>query len=135
MRAAASKGHTAMCKYWRSQQCAWDMRTSSAAARCGHVDLLRWFVNNGCPYRTSELCTSAAKGGSVEVLAYLQQQDMLTTTANLSRLLDVAACFNHLSAVKWIRAQGAQWPTRYSLGPWSGDVLAWASAEGSTTTS
>eukprot|EP00953_Heterococcus_sp_UTEX-ZZ885_P032499 16973-Heterococcus_DN1.PRE.3 len=150
------RGHLDLAHWCHEHGCDLDTTRAPAwAAESGNVELMAWVLQQpgirldeavmrtaaskghtaiGFPYRTSELCTSAAKGGSVEVLAYLQQQDMLTTTATSSRLLDVAACFDRLSAVKWFRAQGAQWPPIYGLGPWSGDVLAWARAEGYTTT-
>jgi hypothetical protein len=134
MHTAAANGHIAMCEYLHAQQCAWDESSTSAAALGGYLDLLRWFIDNSCPWNVHALYAEAAQGGSVEVLTYLQQHNMLTSTANLSCLLDLAACFNRLSAVKWFRAQGAQWPARYGFAPWGSDVRAWAEAEGSTTT-
>jgi hypothetical protein len=99
-------------------------------AAAGNVELLRWLVDSGCPYHTSDLCISAAKSGSIEVLAYLQQRGMLTDAEMMSFLLDVAAIYNNLAAAMWLKEQGADWPERVRNGPWGVEVLEWAIAEG-----
>jgi hypothetical protein len=96
----------------------------------GHVDLLRWLVDNGCPWVARDLCIAAAIGGCVEVLTYLQQQGILTCTAALTDLLDLTGSSNKLAAAQWLREQGAGWPTTYDHHPWSGAVLEWAIGEG-----
>jgi uncharacterized membrane protein YjdF len=100
MSAAASQGHTEMCKFLRAQQCSWDARSTITAARCGHVDVLRWLMDNGCP-STVGLVAVAVRGGSVEVLAFLQQQGLLTDTL-LTDMLNRAARCNALAAAKWL---------------------------------
>jgi hypothetical protein len=123
-----------MCRYLYTQQCPWNASSTREAATNGHVNLLDWFINNGCPWYARELCTCAASGGSVEVLTYLQKQGLLTNTALLTELLDDAAWDNKLAAAKWLRAQGAEWPTRFiKWRPWSHEVLQWAKAAGCTT--
>jgi hypothetical protein len=107
---AAWTGCAAMCEFLRAQQCPWDSRSTSAAAHICDVELLRWFFNNGCPWHVEELCTAAAEGGSIEVLTYLQQQGVLTSTALLTGMLEAATDCNELAAAKWLRQQGAEWP-------------------------
>jgi hypothetical protein len=52
----------------------------------------------------------------------------------LTEALDYAACSSKLAAAKWLRQQGAQWPTAFRMWPsWSPEVVAWARAEGCTT--
>jgi hypothetical protein len=112
MRYAAFKGHKAMCQYLRAQQCPWDESSITTAAHGGHVDLLRWLVDNGCPYDRQYLCRIAATGGSVEVLLYLQQQGLLTTSAELTDTLDIAIYYWQFAAGTWLREQGANGPRR-----------------------
>jgi hypothetical protein len=130
MYTAALHGHTALCHYLHSQQCPWDSQATNVAAVRGHVDLLRWLVDNGCPWYADELCVKAAQGGSIDVMTHLQQQGLLTGTAVLSKMLDKAASVNKLAAAKWLREQGAEWPTVFAWSPWSGAALQWAKAEG-----
>eukprot|EP00953_Heterococcus_sp_UTEX-ZZ885_P040205 20562-Heterococcus_DN1.PRE.3 len=136
MSVAASNGHTAMCKYLHAQQCPWDTSSTNSAARAGDVDLLTWLVNNGCPWEARKLCMSAAWSGSIDVLTYLQELGLLTSTALLTDMLDRAASgfiFNRLAAAKWLREQGAEWPMVFAYNPWRNKVLEWATAEGFTT--
>eukprot|EP00953_Heterococcus_sp_UTEX-ZZ885_P027614 14795-Heterococcus_DN1.PRE.2 len=135
MSAAAAKGQSAMCQFLHDQQCEWDNYSTNAAASGGHAELLRWLVDNGCPWDAEELCLAAAESGSVDVFVHLQEQGLLSRTATLTDMLDTAGSCNKLAAVKWLRAQGAEWPARFfSWRPWCGDVLAWARAEGCTAT-
>jgi hypothetical protein len=108
MQAAAAKGHTAMCQYLHAQQCPWNYSCTRDAAAGGHIDLLRWLVNIGCSDAPYDLCTAAVKGGSIEVLEYLQQEGFLTSVETLTRLLNMAGRQNKLAAAKWLRYQGAQ---------------------------
>eukprot|EP00953_Heterococcus_sp_UTEX-ZZ885_P007680 4633-Heterococcus_DN1.PRE.4 len=131
MTLAVFRGRMAMCQYLHAQQCPWDDSATSQAAKDGHIDILRWLIDNGCPCDAFGTGKSAAEGGGVEVLSYLQQQGLLTSAALLTVMLDLAAVFGKLNAAKWLRAQGAQWPDefRYYL---SAEIQAWARAEGCT---
>jgi hypothetical protein len=129
MSTAAAKGHTAMCQYLYSQQCPWDANSTSNAATYGHVSVLRWLVDNGCPWDARELYTCATVGGRVDVLVYLQEVGSLTIEV-LTELLDYAGAYEQPAAAKWLREQGAAWPTVFKRYHWTGEVLAWAIAEG-----
>jgi hypothetical protein len=129
---AASKNHKTMCKFLYAQQCPWDANSTSSAARSGHVKLLHSLMHNGCPWDARELSMSAAEGGSVKVLIYLQQQGVLRGVPILTLLLSRAGAFSKLAAAKWIREQGAEWPTVLRHSRWSDEVLEWAVAEGFT---
>jgi hypothetical protein len=129
---AVRNGHAHRC-YEREQQCPWDASSPSDAAYSRHVGLLRWLVDSGCPCDEYSLCTSAAVGGSVEVLLLLQQRGFMTRASTLTDMLHDAGRWGRLAAAKWLREQGAQWPASFQGRPWSGAVLAWARAEGCTT--
>jgi Ankyrin repeats (3 copies) len=126
MYGAARYGHIAMCQFLHSQQCPWGKCSPQVAAQHGHVDLLRWLLDNGCPCNASSVSESAARGGSVEVCMYIQQQGLLTSAALLTDMLNTAGSCNKLAVAKWLRHQGAQWPTAFRHGFWSGELLAWA---------
>jgi hypothetical protein len=98
------------------------------AARSGHVDIVRWLQEHGCPYDATKACQAAAVGGSIDVLMYVQQQGMVSTPAVLRGMLNIAAVSDKLSAAQWIRQQGAQWPAvlKYNGRKWSGKALVWA---------
>jgi hypothetical protein len=135
MCAAASMGRAAMCQYLRAQQCPWNASSTSAAALGGHIDLLSWLVDNGCPWEARQLCITAARGGSVKVLEFLQQLGILNSAAVLTDMLNVAALNHKLAAAQWLRAQGAEWPAVSGTHPWRGELLTWAVDEGFTALS
>jgi hypothetical protein len=128
---SAIKDRAAMCEFLHEQHCPWDERSCNAAAFGGHLDLLRWLVDSGCPYDAGQLCWATAVRGSVKVLMYLQQAGILSA-ALLSRTLDGAAIRNKLAAARWLREQGAQWPSASDWFSWSSDAQAWSIAEGYT---
>jgi hypothetical protein len=105
MSTAAAEGHTALCQYLHEQQCPWDTYSVVNAAFSGHLDLLMWLMDNGCPWYARFLRTSAARGGSLEVMAYLQQQGILTSVAEFTDMLNYAAKYDRLDAAKWLRSK------------------------------
>jgi hypothetical protein len=134
---AASFNRLPVLQYLRSQDCPWTAETTDEAARSNSVDCLRWARDNGCPCDDAALCATAAKAGSVDVLAYLQEEGLLSSAELLSELLLAAGACKELAAAQWLRAQGAAWPAVLRLGnncttAWSGAVLEWARAEGCT---
>jgi hypothetical protein len=134
MCAAASKGYAAMCVYLYDRQCPWNECSTCEAAVGGHVDVLRWLVDNGCPLNERPLRVAAVRSGSVKVLAYLQQLGLLSIPATLTSMLTAAAHYNKLTAAKWLREQGAEWPTKFKKWyPWRSEVLEWARVEGCIT--
>ena len=48
-RFAALCGHLNMLKYAHEEGCPWDKRTCSRAAEEGHKEVLEWAIANGCP--------------------------------------------------------------------------------------
>jgi hypothetical protein len=132
LRVAAFKGHRALCEFMRAQQCPWDASVTRQAAAGGSVDMLRWLVDSGCPWDGDALRAGAAEGGSMEVLTYLQQLGLLTRTADRTDTLEFAGTRDQLAAAKWLREQGAEWPTGGVCNMWFGSVREWAIAEGFT---
>jgi hypothetical protein len=119
---AAEHGHTNMCQSLRAQRCPWSETVTRLSAAGGFTELLRWLMNNGCPWDAYELCRAAAIGGSIDVLTYLQQQGLLMTDM-LTDMLDCAAHNNNMAAAKWISEQGAKLPARVMYGQWASEML------------
>jgi hypothetical protein len=116
------------------------------AASGGHVDLLRWLHETGCPWGFTYRCRHVARDGIIDILLYLQQQsDGTYWNELLTDMLNKAGCNNQLEAAKWLRQQGAEWPDNadplgqwgmpLAVDNWCGDTLAWARAEGCTNLS
>jgi hypothetical protein len=134
MHAAAANGLTAMCEWLHSEGSPWDDAACYVAARGAHLDTLRWLHQHGSPCHAG-LVYAAAAGGSIDVMAYLQADGFVDAAWKLKHMLRYAGGCNKLAACQWLRQQGAEWPEvlAYQGKSWSGDVLAWARAEGCTT--
>ena len=130
---AAGAGHTAICQFLRSEQCPWDVCACDAAAFKDHLDTLLWLRGNGAPFELSLICESAGQGGSIRVITYLHEQDLLSSEL-LTHMLNIAGAYNHTAAAQLLRRLGAEWPAVLNrLHQWDGDTLAWAREEGCTS--
>ena len=49
MRQAAENGHLEVLRWLRENGCPWDFTTCSSAAKNGHLEVLQWACENGCP--------------------------------------------------------------------------------------
>ena len=64
----------------RASGCPWEERADEFgnalchAALGGHMDVVVWLWDNGCP-RELELCASAALGGELEILQWLRAHE------------------------------------------------------------
>jgi hypothetical protein len=56
------------------KECAWDFRTSGAAAYQGNLDMLKYCVENGCEVDEGT-CATAAKNGHLACLEYLRSKN------------------------------------------------------------
>jgi hypothetical protein len=141
LRVAAYRGHVHICKYVHElleTGYTWDTVACSNAVSGGHLDVLRWLHENGCPWNFRSLCECAARQGSIDIMLYLQQQSEGAewSTELLTDMLSCAGKWDKLAAAQWLRQQGAEWPDRVRTGrrKWTGAVLQWATAEGCVTT-
>ena len=75
-RVAARGGHLEKLKEFRADGCPWDASTCGAAAKGGHLEVLQWWRANGCPWN-AESCEAAALGGQLEVLQWLRANGCL----------------------------------------------------------
>ena len=69
---ASREGHLEVLKYAHENGCPWNSWTCSSAARRGHLEVLKYAHENGCPW--DELtCSRAARGGHLNVLKHLHE--------------------------------------------------------------
>ena len=64
--AAAKGGHLEVLKWARENGCPWDENTCAYAALGGHLEVMKWARENGCPW-DEETCACAARGGHLEI--------------------------------------------------------------------
>jgi hypothetical protein len=139
---AAKGGHLHILQWLREQGCPWNTHTCARAAYYRHLHVLQWAHTNGCPWDLSKVQLGAATSGSIRVLEWLQQNSGQQWTATeMTRMLDQAGLFDRkLRVAKWLRKQGAQWPSSFysydkeqkSMVSWSVDSVRWAVAKGCT---
>jgi hypothetical protein len=108
------------------------------------LETLLWLHENGCPWNVADVRTAAVKSGKISILAYVIQHGGMPDAAELTDMLNVAGAHGEVEAAKWLRQQGAQWPTvlQYTEPPVQGMplqfsgwglVLDWARSEGCTS--
>jgi hypothetical protein len=66
---AAQNGHLDVLQWARQNGCPWDEETCAFAAQNGHLDVLQWARQNGCPWSVST-CAFAAENGHLHVLQW-----------------------------------------------------------------
>jgi hypothetical protein len=133
---AAMRGHLQLCQWLCAQQCPWVNSAVTGAAIGNHCEVLQWLMDDA-----HKVCTTAAAGSdsnNFSTLQFLYACGILTEPQLLTDTLNVAGSRGNLAASQWLRQQGAEWPTvlRFTAlsrnFQWSGEVLAWARAEGCT---
>lgn len=83
----------------------WNARVYMATvASRGHLEVLRWARENGCPWDDGP-CTEAVKHGHLEVLKWARTNGCAWGTHTTL----AAASHGQLEALKWLRAGGCPW--------------------------
>lgn len=101
---AAKEGHLEMLKWAREEGCPWDQNTCRCAAERGHLEVLRWAKEQGCPWDKST-CKFAARGGHLALLKWAREQGCPWD----ERTCSSAAKGGHLGLLQWARGQGCPW--------------------------
>lgn len=70
-RLAARGGHLCVLQWLRQNGCPWDQRACHEAAGEGHLMILRFLHQNECPW-DEDTCSSAARGGHLCVIQWLR---------------------------------------------------------------
>jgi hypothetical protein len=120
---AAKNNRIGVLGWYRSKNCEWHSFVAQTAAKHGHVESLKYLVENGCPVNAFVACAAAHavpdirdrtkdklwNAKRMEMLKFLKEHGavrfMATTCAS-------AAQSGDLELLKWLRLQGCQWNTR-----------------------
>jgi hypothetical protein len=106
MGAATYDNRLAVVQYLHSQGCAWYHEQLELAARKGYLELLRWCHEQGCQFEHDHLAPHhAADSGSVELMAWVLQQDIELSEGVMSR----AAGQGHTALCHYLHAQQCPW--------------------------
>lgn len=126
---ACATGQLRTLAWLRAHRCPWNEEASAHAAANGHVDVLNWALENGCPVGADgELCSHAASSGHIAVLEALRARGY---AANVQTCVD--AVFARLDILQWLRANGCPWDARVCTTAYMTNHLAtlkWAVANG-----
>ena len=76
----------------------------TSAAKGGQLEVLEWLRENECPW-DEETCTEAASGGHLEVLQWARENGCPWDEETCSE----AASGGHLETLKWARENGCPW--------------------------
>jgi hypothetical protein len=113
----------AMCKHLRSVGCDWDGAACTQAAKCGHINKLRWLRESGCPWDVRDMCLAGIDFSSI--LDYIIEQGEVLDVELLTEALNCAGAHGQAHAAEWYRQHGAQWPAVLSYGE-EPNVLQWS---------
>ena len=96
---AADRGHLPVLQWARENGCPWDEKTCSYAAEEGHLAVLQWARENGCPW-DADTCSLAAAGGHLAVLQWARENGCPWD----EWVCSFAAKGGHLDVLEWARA-------------------------------
>jgi hypothetical protein len=72
--AAARGGHLEMLKRLHRSGCPWSVRTCICIAVGGHLRVLKWAREHHCPWNEDTIRGHAVQGGNMEMLRWLDEQ-------------------------------------------------------------
>jgi len=101
---AALEGHLEVLKYLHEKGCPWDRWTCAKAALGGHLEVLKYAHEKGCPW-DRWTCTYAAEYGHLEVLKYAHEHGCPWDEETCKW----AARKGHLEVLKYAHANGCPW--------------------------
>jgi hypothetical protein len=83
----------------------------NSACASGNVEMVKYLVASGCPLSGTAPQERAATCSTADMLAYLREAGHgVWDQPTLDRLLVQAGKHGQLEPLRWLRAQGAQWP-------------------------
>jgi hypothetical protein len=107
--AAASRPHSMpVLRYLHESGCEWHKDCCGKAGAAGDVAQLQRLCSHGAVLSLSSVY-EAARGGSVPVFEFLQQQQEVAVNMLSSKTLLHAALHGQLQLCKWLRAAGCDW--------------------------
>ena len=112
MTLAANYGHLELCQFLHAEQVPLTELACNYAVEAGQVDTVRWLRANGCSWTVGQVRLAAviAPRNTAEMLQYVQEQGLLDSAEDMTRMLKYALEYKHSAAAQWLRQQGALEP-------------------------
>lgn len=86
--AAAGEGHIEVLEWLFENGCPWDAHACYTAARGGHLGVLRYLRDNGCEWDERKTCLAAAGGRHIEVLQFLRANCVWSVEGSHCQIVD-----------------------------------------------
>jgi hypothetical protein len=121
----------------------WSATLCEVAASLSKLSLLQWLRASSCPWQESYVLGQACMRGGVAMLEWIRTVVPPWSAARKRKMLNGAGWSDNLAVSKWIKAQGAEWPSKFigtgistgtgtaSVQCWSLTTVKWAIASGS----
>jgi hypothetical protein len=93
-------------QFLHAQKCPWDASISAVLARRGKLELLRWAIEQGCPFDEHAILISAASSGSIETTAWVKQ---LPNVEVNDYAMTAAAGQGHTAMCEYLHAEQCPW--------------------------
>jgi len=100
-------------KVARENDCPWSPYDCTVAA--GHLELIKWAIENGSGFDTDRASASAALGGRLDILKWIVKEGyQFDSTGGPLGVTNPYVCAQaalggHLRVLKWLREQGYSW--------------------------
>ena len=103
-------GSVALAKWALAEGCprtggAYDNTMAEAAASYGHLELVRWLIQEQGFAMDKEVMQNAAVGGNLELVRWLRGEGCEWN----SRACEYAAHGRHVEVLRWVRENGCPW--------------------------
>ena len=103
---AAQYGHMELVRWLIQEQgFAMDLTVMGCAARGGNLELVRWLRAEGCPWDTNRLLMGASMHGQLEVLRWARENGCDWNASACAG----AASNGQREVLQWLRAEGCPW--------------------------
>eukprot|EP00953_Heterococcus_sp_UTEX-ZZ885_P029057 15462-Heterococcus_DN1.PRE.1 len=103
---AAEYNELPVLQFLHAQNCPWDASIAAVLARRGKLELLRWAIEQGCPFDKYAILTSAASSGNIETTAWVRQLPKVEIN---DYAITAAAGQGHTAMCEYLRTEQCPW--------------------------
>lgn len=125
---AAQNGHLEIIKWATENGCPWSVHTIFSSVYSGKLEILKWLRENGCEWNAT-ICLNAARNGYLEILQWVYQNGCPWD----DRTCAEAAENGHLEILQWVHQNGCPWNFRtcsYAALNGHFEIIKWARENG-----
>jgi len=84
----------------------WNTGLTEEAARKGNIKVLKFLINNNCPYWKDEIYLSASRSGSIDILDYIYSVDSTDINIRDADTFEGGFKTDNLTVLKWFNDRG-----------------------------